>query len=90
MKFKFVTYVSTAAVLSGLLMATQPASAITGLADNKSSALEVLPDNHYRWKLQTVADEDWFLWKTKRLTSMMCPLRLLLQAEKTTILKYNM
>ncbi|PJH91496.1 hypothetical protein DFO69_0654 [Bacillus subtilis] len=65
MKFKFVTYVSTAAVLSGLLMATQPASAITGLADNKSSALEVLPDNHYRWKLQTAADEDWFLWKNK-------------------------
>lgn len=44
----------TAAVLSGFLMASQPAFAITGLAD-KSSALEVLPVNHYRWKLQTAA-----------------------------------
>ncbi|MCI4167776.1 hypothetical protein [Bacillus spizizenii] len=35
MKFKFVTYVSTAAVLPGLLMASQPAFAITSLADKK-------------------------------------------------------
>jgi len=56
---------NTAAVLSGLLLASQPASAITGLADDKSSALQVLPDNHYRWKLQTADDEDWFLWKNK-------------------------
>lgn len=62
MKFKFVTYVSTAADSPGLLMASQPAFAITSLADDKSSALEVLPDNHYRWKLQTAADEEWFLW----------------------------
>ncbi|MEC1436222.1 hypothetical protein [Bacillus spizizenii] len=62
MKFKFVTYVSTAAVLPGLLIASQPAFAITSLADNKSSALEVLLDNQYRWKLQTAADEEWFLW----------------------------
>lgn len=62
MKFKFVTYVSTAADSPGLLMASQPAFAITNLADDKSSALEVLPDNYYRWKLQTAADEEWFLW----------------------------
>lgn len=43
MQFKFVTSVLTAAVLSSLLlMASHPAPAITGLAD------EVLPDNHYR------------------------------------------
>lgn len=62
MKFKFVTYGSTAADSPGLLIASQPAFAITSLADDKSSALEVLPDNHYRWKLQTAADEEWFLW----------------------------
>ncbi|MDU0155226.1 hypothetical protein [Bacillus cabrialesii] len=86
MKFKFVTYVSTAAVLSGLLLASQPASAITGLTDDKSSALQVLPDNHYRWKLQTADDEDWFLWKNKTADDHNPSTSFTLQAERTTIL----
>ncbi|UOY89424.1 hypothetical protein [Bacillus glycinifermentans] len=35
------------------------------MADNKESALEVLPGYHFQWKLQTASDEDWFLWQNK-------------------------
>ncbi|MCY7858967.1 hypothetical protein P9D51_16890 [Bacillus sonorensis] len=65
MKFKLVKLLPIAAVLSGMLATSQSASAITGLADHKESALEVLPGNHYQWKLQTAIDEDWFLWQNK-------------------------
>ncbi|MFS0840394.1 hypothetical protein [Paenibacillus sp. 1P03SA] len=49
-------------ITASLLLSSQSALAISGLADTRSEALNVYPNTDYAWTLDTAGDEDWFYW----------------------------
>ncbi|MGE6230896.1 hypothetical protein [Paenibacillus chitinolyticus] len=60
--FKLKKIVPALVVTASLLLSSQSAFAVSGLADTRSEALNVYPNTDYTWTLDTAADEDWFYW----------------------------